>query len=129
VSRAEEGGPEPLAFPLWPERLAAPPPGGRLATQRERGPLVGSWERLAEPDATFTPRRWGAGAGRAAVAWPAGMCAQCMMTAMTAGAAATGTRAWIASREFAWLTPKRLRRITLGLLAAALIAASTISGT
>jgi hypothetical protein len=51
-----------------------------------------------------------------------------MMGAMGAGAGATGTRAWLAHRGFRWLTPRRLRAITLALLAAALLVASTLSG-
>ena len=55
---------------------------------------------------------------------------QCMMGAMTAGAAATGTRSWLATRRWAWVTPVRLRRITMGLLVAALVASATVlSGT
>lgn len=55
---------------------------------------------------------------------------QCMMGAMTAGAAATGTRSWLATRRWAWLTPVRLRRTTIGLLVAALVASATVlSGT
>jgi hypothetical protein len=58
------------------------------------------------------------------------MCMQCMMGAMTAGAAATGTRSWLATRRWAWMTPVRLRRITIGLLIAALLASATVlSGT
>jgi hypothetical protein len=58
------------------------------------------------------------------------MCMQCMMGAMTAGAAATGTRSWLATRRWAWLTPVRLRRITIGLLVVALVASATVlSGT
>jgi hypothetical protein len=58
------------------------------------------------------------------------MCMQCMMGAMTAGAAATGTRSWLATRRWAWLTPVRLRRLTIGLLVAALVASATVlSGT
>ena len=56
------------------------------------------------------------------------MCVQCMMGAMGAGAGATGTRAWLAHRGFRWLTPRRLRAITVALLAGALVAASTLSG-
>jgi hypothetical protein len=55
---------------------------------------------------------------------------QCMIGAMTAGAAATGTRSWLATRRWAWLTPVRLRRITIGLLVVALVASATVlSGT
>jgi hypothetical protein len=51
---------------------------------------------------------------------------QCMMGAMTAGAGATGARAWLAQRDFSWLTPKRMRLLTVGLLAAALVASSVL---
>lgn len=54
------------------------------------------------------------------------MCMQCMAGAMTAGAAATGARAWLATRSYGWLTPIRLRRATIGLFAAALIASAFI---
>jgi hypothetical protein len=48
-----------------------------------------------------------------------------MATAMTAAAATTGFRSWLALRAPAWLTPPRLRRatavlLTLGVLAAGL---------
>ena len=51
---------------------------------------------------------------------------QCMMGAMTAGAAASGTRSWLATRRWAWLTPVRLRRITIALLSGALVASATV---
>jgi hypothetical protein len=54
------------------------------------------------------------------------MCMQCMMGAMTAGAAATGTRSWLATRRWAWLTRVRLRRLTIGLLVGALVASATV---
>jgi hypothetical protein len=50
------------------------------------------------------------------------------MTAATAGAGATGVRAWLATRHFAWLTPRRLRRATMMLLAGAVLAAGTLGG-
>lgn len=50
------------------------------------------------------------------------MCMQCMAGAMTATAGATGIRAWLATRAFAWLTPKRLKAITFALVAVALLA-------
>ena len=56
------------------------------------------------------------------------MCAQCMATAATAAGAATGLRAWLATRGYSWLTPLRLRRMTIGLIAAAFAAAATLSG-
>ena len=52
------------------------------------------------------------------------MCTQCMMGVVTAGAAATGTRAWLASR----LPPRTLKRATVALLALAIVAAGTLSG-
>lgn len=55
---------------------------------------------------------------------------QCMASAMGAVGAASGTRAFIASRHFGWLTPRRLRALTIVLLAAALLASATlVSGT
>jgi hypothetical protein len=51
------------------------------------------------------------------------MCAQCMATAAVAVGAASGLRAWLAARQPAWLTARRLRAATIGLLAVALIAA------
>ena len=56
------------------------------------------------------------------------MCVQCMAGAMTAGAGATGARAWLAARGFAWLTPRRLKAATATLLAAALVGSSQLSG-
>jgi hypothetical protein len=49
---------------------------------------------------------------------------QCMAGAMTAGAAATGVRAWLAGR----LSPQMLKRISVGLLTLAVLAAATLSG-
>jgi hypothetical protein len=44
--------------------------------------------------------------------------------------AASGTRAFIAGRHFSWLTPRRLRVLTIVLLTAALLASVTlVSGT
>jgi hypothetical protein len=58
------------------------------------------------------------------------MCAQCMATAMTAVGAASGARAYLGSRRFAWLTPRRLRAITLALVTGAILASATlVSGT
>jgi hypothetical protein len=56
------------------------------------------------------------------------MCAQCMAGAATAGAAATGLRAWLATRSGAWLPP-RLRRVLLtGTLALGLAGAALLVG-
>jgi Rad3-related DNA helicase len=58
------------------------------------------------------------------------MCAQCMATAMSAVGAASGARAYLGSRRFAWLTPRRLRAITLALVTGAILASATlVSGT
>jgi hypothetical protein len=56
------------------------------------------------------------------------MCMQCMIGAMTAGAGASGTRAWLGRMRASWLTPKRMRRITIALVVAALGVSTTISG-
>jgi hypothetical protein len=54
------------------------------------------------------------------------MCAQCMATAMTAVGAASGTRAYLGSRRYTWLTPMRLRAITILLAIAAVLASATL---
>ena len=54
------------------------------------------------------------------------MCAQCMAGAMTAVAGATGVRAWLGTRAFGWLTPRRLRAITVVLVGSALIASTVL---
>lgn len=54
------------------------------------------------------------------------MCAQCMAAAATTAAAATGIRAWLAARSPGWLTPVRLRRVSAGLLTAAVIGAGLV---
>jgi hypothetical protein len=56
------------------------------------------------------------------------MCMQCMAGAMTAGAAASGTRAFVAARHFSWMTPPRLRGLSVALLAAALLASAGVVG-
>jgi hypothetical protein len=45
------------------------------------------------------------------------MCMQCMASAMTAGAAATGMRAWIATHQPRWMTARRLKLTTAAILA------------
>jgi hypothetical protein len=47
-----------------------------------------------------------------------------MMAASTAAAGATGIRAWLAAKRFSWLTPARLRAVTITLIAVALITSS-----
>jgi hypothetical protein len=57
------------------------------------------------------------------------MCAQCLAAAMTAGAAATGTRAWLAAHAGHWLTAGRKRALTATLIAAGLLGAGLIGPT
>jgi polyferredoxin len=52
------------------------------------------------------------------------MCIQCMASAMTSLAAANGSRAWLGRHRPRWITPKRLRRITVLLFGAALLASA-----
>jgi hypothetical protein len=54
------------------------------------------------------------------------MCMQCMATAMTAGASVSGTRAYIAHKHFSWVTPRRMRAITISLTCAGLLASATL---
>jgi hypothetical protein len=54
------------------------------------------------------------------------MCAQCMMTAAAAVGTASGVRAYIGARRPSWLGPTGMRRLTAGLIAAALIASATL---
>jgi len=51
-----------------------------------------------------------------------------MMTAMGSVAAASGTRTWLGRKKAEWLTPKRLRFITVALFVGAVLAAGTMSG-
>jgi hypothetical protein len=52
------------------------------------------------------------------------MCVQCMIAAMSSSTVATGTRAWLARHHFAWLTPVRMKRITIALIALGLVAST-----
>jgi hypothetical protein len=54
------------------------------------------------------------------------MCMQCMAGAVTAVGAASGTRAYLASRRFSWLTKRRLRALTIALAIAAVVASATL---
>jgi|1185.fasta_scaffold33569_2 hypothetical protein len=56
------------------------------------------------------------------------MCVQCMFTAMSSVAAASGTRTWLTRKRADWLTPNRLRFITIALFVAAVLVAGTMSG-
>jgi hypothetical protein len=49
------------------------------------------------------------------------VCATCVVTA---AAGVTGLRAWIQARAWNWLTPRRLRRMTIASAVAALAAAT-----
>jgi hypothetical protein len=51
-----------------------------------------------------------------------------MMGAMTATASASGIRAWVAQRNWNWMTPRRLRAVTIGLIAAALVVSAVSLG-
>jgi len=54
------------------------------------------------------------------------MCAAC---AIAATSAATGFRTWLQSHHFGWLTPRRMRSLTLAAMcAAALVSTVGISG-
>jgi hypothetical protein len=48
---------------------------------------------------------------------------------MAAASAATGFRTWLQNHHFSWLTPKRMRALTLGAMCAAgLVSTIGISG-
>ena len=49
------------------------------------------------------------------------MCMQCAATATVAVGSASGIRAWLRGHAGDWLTPTRMRAITIGLLALAVI--------
>jgi hypothetical protein len=44
-----------------------------------------------------------------------------MMGATTAAAGVTGTRAYLAAKGFDWMTPRRLRNVTVFLVAAGFV--------
>jgi hypothetical protein len=48
---------------------------------------------------------------------------QCMASAMTAGAACTGARAYVAARRPSWLSPLMLKRLTTCMLVAGVLGA------
>ena len=48
--------------------------------------------------------------------YPRGMCVGC---AMCAASAATGFRTWLQTHHFGWLTPRRMRALTIGAMCAA----------
>jgi hypothetical protein len=49
-----------------------------------------------------------------------------MLNAMAASAGATGARSWLGSRRFQWMTPARLKVVTIVLISAALLASATL---
>ncbi len=50
------------------------------------------------------------------------MCVQCMMTAAASVSAASGLRVWLGNHFGSWLTPRRLRLVTIGLFTLAVLA-------
>jgi hypothetical protein len=54
------------------------------------------------------------------------MCVQCMLGAMTAGAGASGARAWLATRFPTWMSPSRRRQVSRVLLVAGVLAAGIV---
>jgi len=53
----------------------------------------------------------------------------CVGCAITAASAATGFRTWLQNHHFGWLTPRRMRALTLSAMcAAALISTVGVSG-
>jgi hypothetical protein len=51
-----------------------------------------------------------------------------MAMAAAAVGSAGGVRGWLAARGFAWLTPRRLRLLTIALMVTAVLVAGTMSG-
>jgi len=49
-----------------------------------------------------------------------------MATAMTAVGAASGIRSYLGTRRFSWLTPRRLKAITVVLAIGAVLASGTL---
>jgi len=47
-----------------------------------------------------------------------------MASAATVAAGATGIRSWLAAARYSWVTPVRLKRMTVVLLAIAIVIAS-----
>jgi hypothetical protein len=88
----------------------------------ERPHAAGAQEALRDGGDWREATRWRPYSAR-------GMCMQCMATAITAVGAASGTRAYLGSRRYAWLTPKRLRAITILLaIGAVFVSATLVSG-
>jgi len=53
------------------------------------------------------------------------MCAGCALAAMTG---ASATRSWLQAQHITWLTPKRMKTVTIGLFVAATIGSSATLG-
>jgi hypothetical protein len=51
-----------------------------------------------------------------------------MTTAAVAAGSASGLRAWLGLRRYAWLTDRRVRRITFALVVAMLLVSATQLG-
>jgi hypothetical protein len=51
------------------------------------------------------------------------MCVQCMVNAAASVGAASGIRTWLGLRGGAWLTPGRMRAVTIVLLTLAVVGA------
>lgn len=54
------------------------------------------------------------------------MCMQCMAGASACVASASGVRVWLATRNWTWLTDKFMKRATIALITAAVLASSLI---
>jgi len=48
----------------------------------------------------------------------------CVMCAMTAAAGATGARTWLQNSHATWLTPRRMKVATVGMMGTALVVSS-----
>jgi hypothetical protein len=52
-----------------------------------------------------------------------------MATAAAAVGGASGVRAWLGARRIAWITPARLKLLTIGLFIGVLVVSGTVSPT
>jgi hypothetical protein len=51
-----------------------------------------------------------------------------MATAATVAGGASGLRAWLAAKGFSWLSPRRMKRLTLALGIVVILVSMTLSG-
>jgi hypothetical protein len=51
-----------------------------------------------------------------------------MVTGVAAVGGASGLRAWLGAKGFAWLTPTRQKALTIALVVAAVLVSATLSG-